>query len=74
MPREWDKTRRLVVARDNGICHLCGLPGAKSADHVIPHAMGGTDGMENLRAAHRNCNEKKGGRLEPVQPRASRFG
>ena len=25
-----------VVARDSGICHLCGHPGANSCDHVQP--------------------------------------
>ena len=74
MPKGWEVTRRRVIARDNGICHLCGKPGANSADHVIPHAMGGTDDMANLKAAHMKCNESKNARMQKAIPRASRFG
>lgn len=29
-------------------------------DHVLPQALGGTDELENLRAAHPNCNRRAG--------------
>ena len=74
MPSGWRKTRLLVIARDNGICHICGLFGADSVDHVIPHAKGGTDEMTNLKAAHKACNEKKRASMQKPQPRVSRFG
>lgn len=51
-----------VLRRDRGICHLCDDPGADTADHVVPHAHGGTDRMDNLKAAHVDCNRIRGDR------------
>ncbi|ANA87604.1 polynucleotide kinase [Gordonia phage Jeanie] len=41
-------------------CHLCGRPGADSADHLIPRALGGPDTLDNLRPAHLACNQRRG--------------
>lgn len=41
-------------------CHLCGRSGADSADHIIPRAAGGGDGLDNLRPAHQTCNSARG--------------
>lgn len=32
----WRRMVAQVVSRDLGVCHICGHPGAKSADHLIP--------------------------------------
>lgn len=56
------------------MCYLCGLPGANSADHVIPHALGGSDSMANLKAAHMTCNARKRAHIGSITPRESRFG
>jgi 5-methylcytosine-specific restriction endonuclease McrA len=48
----WVTRRRRIVERDGGICHICGGPGADSADHVIPLSQGGTDDDDNLAAVH----------------------
>src|SRR5690606_29241704 len=50
-------------------CWLCGKPmkfdnprritGA-TLDHVLPRSRGGRNGIENLRLAHKCCNEKRG--------------
>jgi 5-methylcytosine-specific restriction endonuclease McrA len=56
----WARVVATVVARDHGVCWLCGRPGANSADHVVPHSRGGTDALENLRAAHLACNLRRG--------------
>jgi 5-methylcytosine-specific restriction endonuclease McrA len=74
MPKGWAQTRRRVIARDSGTCYLCGKAGANSADHIIPHALGGSDEMVNLRAAHMACNERKGAAISTGVPRPSRFG
>jgi 5-methylcytosine-specific restriction endonuclease McrA len=64
MPKGWHRTRLRVIARDEGICWLCGQAGADSADHVIPRAYGGTNEDDNLRAAHVRCNSRRGGQLK----------
>jgi len=58
--------------RDGDKCYLCGLPMVHYAadtyetlytkatiDHVISRANGGSDHMDNLKFAHRICNERK---------------
>lgn len=58
--------------KDRGVCYLCGLkvppPGCERAeydiqatcDHVIPKSRGGGRRLDNLRLAHRGCNEIRG--------------
>lgn len=51
-----------VIARDAGICGICGHDGARTVDHVISHKdwprdetgqpLPGLDDPDNLRAAH----------------------
>lgn len=56
----------LLYKRDRGICAYCGehiAPRDMTRDHVIPRARGGKDVWENVVAAHRHCNLKKGCRL-----------
>lgn len=60
---------RARIARDKPACHICGAaidytlphldPMAYVIDHVIPLAKGGRDAIDNLKAAHRECNSKK---------------
>jgi len=49
------------MARDKGICQICGQPGANALDHVLAAALGGSDEPSNLRAAHATCNARKAG-------------
>lgn len=52
-----------VLAEYGTICWLCGLPGANSADHVIPRDNGGAVyDMANLAPSHRSCNYARGKR------------
>ena len=51
-----------VLERDGGWCHLCGRPGADTADHLTPWSQGGSDDMDNLAAAHVPCNRTRGNR------------
>lgn len=60
----------LLEQQDGRICHLCGhsissrakkgSPLRITLDHVIPKSQGGPDILENLKLAHRVCNERRG--------------
>ncbi|MCG8379811.1 MAG: HNH endonuclease [Proteobacteria bacterium] len=77
-----------VFRRDNHTCQYCGAREAElTLDHVLPRSQGGLHTWENLVAACRHCNHRKGGRTaekagmrlnkRPVAPSASasyRFG
>ena len=54
--------RRTVFARDQHPCQYCGGT-AESIDHVVPRSRGGTHTWENVVAACRRCNLRKGDRL-----------
>jgi 5-methylcytosine-specific restriction endonuclease McrA len=66
--RPWDRTVRRVLRTKGTICHLCGKPGADTADHLIPVAVGLRQGMtrtqlnaiNNLAPAHNPCNARRG--------------
>ncbi|MET0728515.1 MAG: HNH endonuclease [Acidimicrobiales bacterium] len=72
--------RRGVFARDGHRCQYCG-GSAESIDHVVPRSKGGEHCWENVVAACRSCNLRKGDRLlhttsmnlrcHPVAPRES---
>lgn len=52
-------TRRAVLERDGHRCVYCGAR-ADSIDHVVPRARGGQHVWENVVAACRRCNSRKG--------------
>jgi 5-methylcytosine-specific restriction endonuclease McrA len=55
-----DANSRLVLERDHHICHICGLPGATTVDHLVPRAHGGdSSDTDLLAAAHRSCNSRR---------------
>lgn len=69
------KARRLrvtrLMARDGASCGICGGALDRSIadefsseyitfDHVTPLSKGGRDSFENIRLAHRRCNEARG--------------
>lgn len=61
--RPWQRIKARVIRRDQGICHICGRPGADTADHLVPVARGGDwYDLANLAAAHRRCNMSRGAR------------
>jgi 5-methylcytosine-specific restriction endonuclease McrA len=61
----WAAISRRVLERDRHVC-LLQLPGctgrATTADHIVPRSQGGTHHMDNLQAACRACNSRKGAR------------
>ncbi|MCS6868523.1 MAG: HNH endonuclease [Thermus sp.] len=76
--------RRNVLRRDRYTCQYCGRQGGElTVDHVLPRSRGGKGTWENLVAACRPCNLKKGDRTpeeagmrllkSPRAPRAPLF-
>ncbi|WP_020469614.1 HNH endonuclease [Zavarzinella formosa] len=62
-PPQQESKRQRVLERDKFVCYLCGQPiqpDDASIDHVIPKSKGGNHSMGNLRAAHKECNFRKG--------------
>ena len=53
--------RRAVFARDQQACQYCGMK-AENLDHVVPRSRGGAHTWENVVAACRRCNLRKGDR------------
>lgn len=59
-------SRKNILARDRYTCQYCnrGCPVAElTLDHVLPRSRGGASTWENLVAACRRCNNRKGDRL-----------
>jgi 5-methylcytosine-specific restriction endonuclease McrA len=54
-------TRRAIFLRDGHRCQYCGGY-AENVDHVIPRVQGGQHQWDNVVAACRRCNTRKGGR------------
>ena len=63
--RRHQKHRQMIMAKYEGICHICEEPYADAIDHVVPVAKGGSDHPDNLRPAHTACNSKKGAKSYP---------
>ncbi len=62
-------TRRGVLLRDRYTCQYCGcqLPAAElTLDHVLPRCRGGASSWENIVAACKPCNNRKGHRT-PIE-------
>jgi 5-methylcytosine-specific restriction endonuclease McrA len=61
-PRDRKNKVRKLLERDGDDCWLCGHPldGNMSLDHVIPRSRGGGNGLDNLRLAHVECNNRRG--------------
>jgi 5-methylcytosine-specific restriction endonuclease McrA len=55
-----DDVKHLVWTRDQGRCRNCGATAELQFDHVIPVAMGGGSGPENLQVLCGPCNRRKG--------------
>ena len=57
----WRRTRLAVIARDMGVCQLCGLlvTGSPDIDHIVEKSKGGTDVLSNLRVLCKPCHSKR---------------
>lgn len=71
-PIGWLKQRFFVLARDQFKCTYCGRSAADGAvlhvDHIHPKSAGGSDEMENLTTACKECNHGKGDVLLAIRP------
>jgi hypothetical protein len=81
--RPYRRNRAIVLAASD-LCIICGHPGARTAEHVVPHSLGGTDDVDNLAPSHgtmgphpanpcptcgRLCNQSQGNGLQhPDKP------
>lgn len=63
--RQWQTIRRRILERDGHACTYCGQP-ADQVDHVKPVSKGGSSSTDQqLVAACRTCNARKGDRPAP---------
>lgn len=60
---EYERNRARVLAEED-TCWICHTPGRADdqADHVQPLSRGGTSERDNLRRAHKACNQGRGAR------------
>lgn len=57
---QWRRLRLQVLERDEGVCRLCGDPGATEVDHIVNVASGGAElDPANCQAVHTLCHRKK---------------
>ena len=66
-------TRRVVRERAHRHCEYCHADERWqfvrfTVDHIVPQSAGGSDDADNLALACRNCNERRGNRLERRDP------
>ena len=56
-------SKKNVLRRDAHTCQYCGVKGKDlTMDHVVPRSLGGASSWDNVVAACRRCNLKKGSR------------
>lgn len=60
-----DRRRFLIFKRDRYKCKMCRTAGGVlEVDHVIPHALGGSNKLDNLQTLCRKCNRGKRDNLQ----------
>ncbi len=63
----WPVLRAIVLLRDEFTCAMCGGY-ATQVDHILARAHWGTDELDNLQAACKPCNQRKGDWLLTERP------
>ena len=60
--RQWSHVRLRVLQRDAYECQITvGCPNpANAVDHIVPRSRGGDNSLDNLRAACKRCNSRRG--------------
>lgn len=68
MQTDWTRVRKVIFARDGGICMKCGQRVNEKnfhVDHIIPLAAGGDEwDLNNLELSCPRCNIIKGAKLD----------
>lgn len=59
-----DDLRAATFARDGWRCVKCGSMDHLERDHIVPHADGGPNSLDNSQTLCRTCNRRKGARHE----------
>ena len=75
-PKNWDKTKKRVLKRDNYQCQQCGeTEGEMHLDHIVPRRLGGSEDDSNMQILCKRCNLSKGGSFfdSPKHPRLFPF-
>lgn len=68
-----------IFLKADGICHICGVKINATrgepwdVEHVIPLAIGGEDGGDNLKPAHRSCHAVKSKRDAGIKAKTDRL-
>lgn len=61
-PRNAGSLVRRVRRRDRETCYVCGAPGSKIVDHIVPVSQGGTWDLTNLACICDSCHRAKSAR------------
>ena len=54
-----ESTKKIVYARDGGICQCCGSSLSLEFDHIIPYSCGGSSAVSNIQLLCQSCNRSK---------------
>ncbi len=52
-------TKKVVFARDGGMCQCCGGSQSLEYDHIMPFSCGGTSVVSNIQLLCLKCNRSK---------------
>lgn len=52
-------TKKIVFARDGGVCQCCGSSLNLEYDHIIPFSCGGKNNASNIQLLCQKCNRSK---------------
>lgn len=52
-------TKKIVYARDGGVCQCCGSSASLEYDHIVPFSCGGSSSASNIQLLCMRCNRSK---------------
>lgn len=54
-----ETTKKIVFARDGGVCQCCGSSQSLEYDHFTPYSCGGSGDVSNIQLLCQKCNRSK---------------